>query len=853
MSDRMDSLRFGVETLLSGENLDVVGMRGSGRTLFLNDLIDRLGDEGWKAVRIRGNASLASVNFGALMTAGILPGTAGPGKSQLATAIDSLLEYAGEDEFVFVVDNWDDLDESTWGVIEVVRQRTRHPVAVSRLLGRKVRQTPSGLHSASSTNALVATVDPLRFAEMTEMAEAQLGGSVDPTTLSRLYAKSGGLAGIATKMLASGALSGRLVQRNGVWIAVRSLWSPALNGVLEAYLEPLNAGERDAVQTIALAGVCDVETLRDVVDWSILESLEASALLKVYASGTRQLVTLYPPALVEYLRSDSQRIQKIRLTDVLLSKLGTQPLAPFAVASPDGHLSSEDGAIFTRLTHEQAQTRAQVTYAEWKREPSAETARHLIRAMHVVGSTPEEFVTIFETPLQESNNYSAEADYLCLRAEWMAYETKDVDGAIALLESAPERWGSYRRISEAFSVTLQSSLRRIPEDYASILEITHDLPSDVEIALLRSQMYVLISVGRFEAAQRAYDRVDALSRLRLGNAPNALYGIALLGQGRADSALAWARQGYEDSRNALDFEAVRTHASALVYCLEADGRFDDAEEILSAIFPAGRPPRLLESASAQFVLEVTSGLIAARSGEAAQAEASLSAVQEMGLPDGPMPNESVAILRAQVLIGEGKPDEAAEVLWASGQDLLDRGMIYAGVLLQLSSIRTSPNDERLEEAAQTAKLVEGEFVAALVDYLRFVSLGNGDNVEELADRLVRAGRSGLAILALDHAIRWDHEQQGGRRSAQLVDFRVQLIQSLPANHYEVAGYNPQVSGLTTRETEVAVLIAKGLTNRQIAERLVLSVRTVETHVRHILRKTNSATRDDVQYSIQVDR
>ena len=42
--------------------------------------------------------------------------------------------------------------------------------------------------------------------------------------------------------------------------------------------------------------------------------------------------------------------------------------------------------------------------------------------------------------------------------------------------------------------------------------------------------------------------------------------------------------------------------------------------------------------------------------------------------------------------------------------------------------------------------------------------------------------------------------------------------------------------LTGREREVLALVAEGLTDRGIAERLWLTPRTVETHVRHILRK-----------------
>jgi DNA-binding CsgD family transcriptional regulator len=42
--------------------------------------------------------------------------------------------------------------------------------------------------------------------------------------------------------------------------------------------------------------------------------------------------------------------------------------------------------------------------------------------------------------------------------------------------------------------------------------------------------------------------------------------------------------------------------------------------------------------------------------------------------------------------------------------------------------------------------------------------------------------------------------------------------------------------LTRRETEVAILVAQGLTNRSIAGQLCLSVRTIDTHVDHVLTK-----------------
>jgi DNA-binding NarL/FixJ family response regulator len=51
-------------------------------------------------------------------------------------------------------------------------------------------------------------------------------------------------------------------------------------------------------------------------------------------------------------------------------------------------------------------------------------------------------------------------------------------------------------------------------------------------------------------------------------------------------------------------------------------------------------------------------------------------------------------------------------------------------------------------------------------------------------------------------------------------------------------------GLTARQLEVLSLLAEGLTNAEIADRLVVSPRTAEHHVAAVLMKLGSTTRRD---------
>jgi non-specific serine/threonine protein kinase len=62
---------------------------------------------------------------------------------------------------------------------------------------------------------------------------------------------------------------------------------------------------------------------------------------------------------------------------------------------------------------------------------------------------------------------------------------------------------------------------------------------------------------------------------------------------------------------------------------------------------------------------------------------------------------------------------------------------------------------------------------------------------------------------------------------------------------EPAPASTETTTLTRREWEVADLVAEGLSNKEIADRLVISQRTAETHVEHILAKLGFTSRTQI--------
>jgi predicted ATPase/DNA-binding CsgD family transcriptional regulator len=125
-------------------------------------------------------------------------------------------------------------------------------------------------------------------------------------------------------------------------------------------------------------------------------------------------------------------------------------------------------------------------------------------------------------------------------------------------------------------------------------------------------------------------------------------------------------------------------------------------------------------------------------------------------------------------------------------------------------------------------------------------------------RKIGAPMFGLEIYQADHsrvvaALRAELGESRYRllfeQGAQLtIDRAVELAlagATRPLPEASAADRAPSVDQLTRREREVATLISAGLTNREIAERLVISKRTADAHVEHILAKLGFSSRTQI--------
>ena len=111
-------------------------------------------------------------------------------------------------------------------------------------------------------------------------------------------------------------------------------------------------------------------------------------------------------------------------------------------------------------------------------------------------------------------------------------------------------------------------------------------------------------------------------------------------------------------------------------------------------------------------------------------------------------------------------------------------------------------------------------------------LAAADCYQELAED--RPGRAALS--PTDRAAALHAEVRSGRLDAAGVEA------VLHAAGHRVPRRIPQVAALTTREVEVLALLVRGLSTRDIADRLTISPRTVTSHLEHIYAKTGTSSR-----------
>jgi DNA-binding NarL/FixJ family response regulator len=200
-------------------------------------------------------------------------------------------------------------------------------------------------------------------------------------------------------------------------------------------------------------------------------------------------------------------------------------------------------------------------------------------------------------------------------------------------------------------------------------------------------------------------------------------------------------------------------------------------------------------------------------------------------------------VKADLALAQGKPDLALEIV--------DR-LLDTAENIQEYGRRSIP---ALSAVRGDALAMLGRWEEAEVEFQAAVELAARQNrIPLMRSILVRQGwlyskerKNDLAGRSFDRARAITEQIARQVPDHQREQFLRSALSEIPPIHRPTSNKEKTArpGGLSRREQEVATLIAQGKSNREIAEALYLSVRTVEAHITRILTRLGFSSRTEV--------
>ncbi|WP_157749836.1 helix-turn-helix transcriptional regulator [Microbacterium sp. TPU 3598] len=821
---RNEQFLTAVDILQSSRSVEVTGEHGSGRTHLLQRIRDHFVTLGWRVVELPGQEPFRRSQLVALALAGIATTGNDPRVSPLVTAYRSLLEQVAGERTVVLVDDSDSMDDGSWGIITAVSAAQHAPVAYTRVPHRPA--PPAG------ALAPVYSIDllPLSYAELEAAVEASWSLTIEPNTMSRVFAKSGGNIGIAHLILDAARRAGRLTEQDGIARAVGSLWVPTLRAVVDRIMEPLDAHDISALQALSLLGTVDIETAVKVVSQERLIALEGARFVSVVPFGGRRMLTVNPPLIVEYFRTQAQPAQYA----AILAKIGDSLHGEAAVQTTSADPRNTSSHV--RVVHEQIRMRAVRAREAWHAHPTVAHATALLQAMqadsaHIADEVDTLAVAVGQLAAPDEDWADWESAY------WshVAQHQGDVERALEGLATAENKYPAEAVRLRATRLLLQMALVDVPEEEPFAEVDTAVLAArDVPLVLMVRVGWHLIrgdAVRAHELITVGYDDAAPIPEL------DALQVYCELGLDRYELASELAEERLEKAHAAFDATNIRVYSYLVALCGLVSRRLERAETIISEAAALGLPPG---QAPLSYVgLTLMGAYFAIRRGQRGQMAQFLAELDETGLPDGTLPGQNRAFIKTRLALLESDTVAAARVSRESGDALWERGARLAAGHCYLDSVNADLRPGDWAHAKHRLDQLNSPTFARAASVYDAMMSGDMTSTVEQVKALAEVGRRGEAAYYARAALRiFTADDADTQRTRELLS---EVIDAAP-----VSLTRSGVPELTAREREVAELVASGLTNPMIADALVVSVRTVESHVNKLMRKIGVKRRTDVR-------
>jgi DNA-binding CsgD family transcriptional regulator len=738
-----------------------------------------------------------------------------------------------------------------------------HQIAIEHA-GRIVATIRSGERVPDAVTALWkddylkrVDLDPFTKQQSIALVESVLGGTLEGLSADVMWEASSGNPLFLRHMVEGAVEAGTLAEVDGVWqMRGRTVVPSGLAALLEDRLDRVGDAAVNVLKLLALCEPLDVDALCELVGEDAVEAAELAGLIRISQDGptlnARFRHPLYGDVLRNRLGTVSSRRLRGRIVNVLRERELDTAAARLRLAQLSVDSDQQVGTDLLVTATKDAMFLSNVPLGEhlaraaFERDGGLQAAELLSRALLWQGhpAQADEVLAGFSPDdLDELELVMWGIPRLSILF-WSIGDVERAHDVLALLRERVQHPG-LKLIVDATGSAIAVHENEIAEGIAAaetVLANPHSPKQAIDFAAFAAGLAMPVAGrgGDFEpiaakcrSEQKATDGMIRIM-VRYGDV------LALTHAGQLDLADRRAAE-YTQFSSAGQFLGWAIAKIATGVVATARGRFPDAisafEQALAALAAETSLPWLLPA-------RVLLARCYAALGSVDQAERVLADAREHS-------GRSVALHRPQFLISKAWAAAAkagerpgAELAREAADAARDCGQyaIEADALHHAARFGDTGVAERL--AALTYK-VDGNVVAIQARHAAAVAEADARALDVVSAQFEAAG---LLLSAADSAAQAVplHERNGGRgKSIESAARALRLATRCGGAATPALRSAAQPLPLTSREREIAGLVASGLSNKDIANELVVSVRTIEGHIYRACIKLDVADRDEL--------
>jgi DNA-binding CsgD family transcriptional regulator len=698
-------------------------------------------------------------------------------------------------------------------------------------------------------------VQPLSRDQTAMLVSARLGGALDPDAARRLWTLTQGNVLYLVNIVEQEIGAGRLAQQHGYWRWIgEPVVPPGLVELIESRIGDLPSAVGDVVDGEPL----DLALLSRISDPDAVEDAERRGLITFDHTNNGLEARLAHPLYGEVRRRRAASVRLRRQRGLVAAELAasdggddTRVVVRRAALSLDSDLKPDPGLLVRAAQGAvwlaDLPLAARLGGAAIRAGGGVEASVVRSHALVWLSRGHEADAILADIPPSELSA-DDHARVALLRATTMLWTLADPTGAKKLIDDASHAIPpSSRGCIDAFLAVYWAAMGRPEAARKSSQHLVLDqLPA---LAGAASAWAIVVASGDAGHTTEAIAAADAgytvaarsfdAAYMRFPIADAHIGALVLSGRIREASLAAERLRGQAtDLPGAAQLFSNGVSGRAAL----GAGRLDNACSLLAPVVELLAASG--ESNGVAYFYQLQHTIALAMRGLRDEAADALAALEKLRHPGWRCLDYQRRIAQAWVAGAQGAVSEAittslsaAEIAGANGQ--------FAAEVICLQTATQFGDHSTASRLRELAAVVDGPRAGLAARLGAGVRDGDGAELAAVSEEFERMGDIVAAVDAAAHAA-MAYRRQNLRGSAYGSNARAeQLAQQCGGACTPALGQAEERLPLTSREREIAMLMAQGLSNRAIAARLSLSVRTVEGHIYRAMVKTGADSREEL--------